>query len=164
MAAAGRGISEYRFGEPRSTILIKRTLLAAILVLFPFFAMSSYRAWVQIKSLALAAPDSVLRGGATVQATVESWGRTFVELRIELMQGERAETLAIKEVPRNWDPVFDFRFRRDSLVVEFTPERLAHFEAGPALVRATARGSMQWLREPPPQARERAVVIERPPE
>jgi hypothetical protein len=153
-----------RFGEPRSTILIKRAILAVILVLLPFFAMSSYRAWVQIKSLALLLPDSVLRDGATVQANVESWGRTFVELRIELIQGQRAETLAIKEVPRNGDPVFDVRSRRDSLVVTVAREGLARFKAGPALVRATARGSMQWLREPPPQVRARAVVIERLPE
>jgi hypothetical protein len=102
--------------------------------------------------------------GATVRANVESWGRTFVELRIELIQGERAETLALKEVPRNWDPVFDFRPRRDSLVAVLSPERLARFEPGAALVRVTARGSKQWLREPPPQVRERGVVIERLPE
>lgn len=151
----------YRFGEPRSTIRIKRAILIVILVLMPLFAMSSYRAYVQIKNLELHVSGAVLRDGAMLQAKVESWARTFVELRVELIQGQRAETLAIKEVPRNRDPVFDPRPRRDSLVVVLSPERLAHFEPGRALVRATARGSMQWLREPPPQVRERAVTIER---
>jgi hypothetical protein len=149
----------YRFAEPRSTVLIRRSILAVILVLMPLFAVSSYRAYVQIKSLDLAVPDSVLRDGGRVDAHVVSWGRTFVQLRIELIQGSRVDTLAVKEVPRNWDPVFDFRLRRDSLSVTLTPGDLARFEPGPALVRAAARGSMQWLREPPPQVRERAVVI-----
>ncbi len=153
----------YRFGEPRSTILIKRAILLVILVLLPFFAMSSYRAYVQIKGLDLVVPDSALHDGVVVLAKVESWARTYVELRIELIQGERAETLAIKEVPRNWDPVFDPRPKRDSLTVALTSRRMARFQPGPALVRATARGSMQWLREPPPRVLERAVVIPRAP-
>lgn len=149
----------YPFAEPTSTKLIRRGILTVILVLMPLFAASSYRAWVQIKRLDLVVPDTVLRDGATLHAHVVSWGRTFVELRVELIQNQRADTLAIKEVPKNGDPVFDFRPRRDSLVVALTAARLAGFQPGPALVRVTARGSMQWLREPPPHVRERAVVI-----
>lgn len=156
-------VARFRYGEPRSTVLIKRAILIVILVLLPPFAMSSYRAYVQIRDLELQVPDSVLRDGATVRANVESWARTFVEVRIELLQGAHAETLAIKEVPRNWDPVFDPRPRKDSLTAAMSAERLARFEPGPGLVRATARGSMQWLREPPPMVRERAVIIERAP-
>jgi hypothetical protein len=149
----------YPFAEPTSTVLIRRGILAVLLVLMPLFAMSSYRAYVQIKSFDLAVPDTVLGEGGRVDAHVVSWARTFVQLRIELIQGARVDTLAIKEVPRNWDPVFDFRPRRDSLTVTLTPQVLARFQPGPALVRAAARGSMQWLREPPPQVRERVVVI-----
>jgi hypothetical protein len=149
----------YRFAEPRSTVLIRRSILAILLVLMPLFAISSYRAYVQIKSFDLAVPDSLLRDGGRIDAHVVSWARTFVQLRIELIQGHRVDTLAIKEVPRNWDPVFDFRPRRDSLTVTLTPQMLERFQPGPALVRAAARGSMQWLREPPPQVRERAVLI-----
>jgi hypothetical protein len=133
-----------------------------LLVLMPLFAMSSYRAYVQIKSFDLAVPDTVLGDGGRIDTHVVSWGRTFVQLRIELIQGPRVDTLAVKEVPRNWDPVFDFRPSQDSLTATLTPRVLARFQPGPALVRAAARGSMQWLREPPPQVRERSVLIAGP--
>ena len=50
-----------------------------------------------------------------------------------------------------------------AMAVVLTPELLGRFEAGAALLRATARGRPQWLREPPPEAREIAVELQRQP-
>jgi hypothetical protein len=40
-----------------------------------------------------------------------------------------------------------------------TPELLARFASGAAVVRATAHGRPQWMRTPPPEVREVAVEI-----
>ncbi|MET0399553.1 MAG: hypothetical protein ABW277_22370 [Longimicrobiaceae bacterium] len=127
-----------------------------------FGVLSGWRAWVQVRSLELHADSPVLSGGSIVEARVVTSGRTFVDLRLELVQGTHAETLAARQVPKNRDAATDPRSRRDSLVVVLTPDVLGRFRAGPVLVRAVARGRPQWLREPSPTVREVALEIRRP--
>jgi hypothetical protein len=124
--------------------------------------LSGWRAWVQVRSLELHADSPVLSGGSIVQARVVTSGRTFVDLRLELVQGTHAETLAVRQVPKNRDAATDPRSRRDSLAVVVTPDVLERFREGPVLVRAVARGRSQWLREPPSAVRELALTIQRP--
>ena len=83
-----------------------------------------------------------------------------VTLQIELVQGTQAETLAMKIVANSKDPFFDPRTVKGTLSVALTPEVLARFAPGPALIRATARGRSQWMREPPPLIREVPVLLE----
>ena len=146
--------------EPRSAVLLRRVLLFLVAVHIPIWALSSYRAYVQIRDLRLHAAGPVLREGSEIRVDVVSSGRTLADVRLELVQGAHAETLGTLRVPSNWDAVYDFRSRRASLVVVIPAERLASFHAGAGLLRATARGRPQWLREPPPVVRELAVRLQ----
>jgi hypothetical protein len=147
------------FEESRGYRLAKRAVLWFILVQLPIGALSSYRAWVQIKDLTLSTTSSALASGVVVRSDLVSWARTESDARIELVQGDRVEMLGEVYVSRNHEPVFDPRPRRGSVVVTLTPELLAGFDAGPATLRASAVGRPQWLRVPPPTIREQPVTI-----
>ena len=150
------------FEESRAARLGKRAVLWFILLQLPIGALSSYRAWVQIKSLTLSTTSAVLGPGVVVRSDLVSWARTESDARIELVQ--HGDTVMLGEVylPRNREPVFDPRPQRGSVVVTLTPEVLAAFDNGPATLRASAVGRPQWLRTPPPTIREQAVTIARP--
>jgi hypothetical protein len=151
------------FEESRGSRLGKRLVLAFILVQLPIGALSSYRAWVQIKELTLETEGPVLRAGTTVRSHLVSWARTESDARVELVQGDRVAMLGEVYVGRNHEPVFDPRPKRDSVVVTLSPATLEGFREGPATLRASAVGRPQWLRVPPPTVREQAVVIDRSP-
>ena len=147
------------FEESRGYRLAKRVVVWFILVQLPIGALSSYRAWVQIKELTLSTTSSTLASGVVVRSELVSWARTESDARIELVQGGRVATLGEVYVSRNHEPVFDPRPRSGSVVVTLTPEMLAGFDAGAATLRASAVGRPQWLRVPPPTIRERSVTI-----
>ncbi len=149
-----------RFSEtPRAVALARRAALVLLSVLLGLGVLSGHRAWVQVRSLELQSATPTLSGGSRLQARVVTSGRTFVDLRLELVQGAHSETLAVRQVPKNRDAATDPRSRRDSLAVVLTPELLERFQAGPVVVRAVARGRPQWLREPPPTVRELAMQV-----
>ena len=150
------------FEESRASRLGKRAVLWFILLQLPIGALSSYRAWVQIKSLTLSTTSPVLAPGVVVRSDLVSWARTESDARIELVQ--QGDTVMLGEVylPRNNEPVFDTRPQRGSVIVTLTSEALAAFDNGPATLRASALGRPQWLRTPPPTIREQAVTIARP--
>ena len=150
------------FEESRAARLGKRAVLWFILLQLPIGALSSYRAWVQIKSLSLSTTSSVLAPGVVVRSDLVSWARTESDARIEIVQRGRTAMLGEVHVPRNREPVFDPRPQHGSVVVTLTPEALATFDNGPATLRATALGRSQWLRTPPPTVREQVVTIARP--
>ena len=149
------------FEESRGSRIGKRLVLWFILLQLPIGALSSYRAWVQIKELTLETESSVLRSGTTVRSRLVSWARTESDARIELVQGNHVQMLGEVFLARNREPVFDPRPKTDSVVVTISPASLEGFSDGPARLRATAVGRPQWLRTPPPTVREQAVTIER---
>jgi hypothetical protein len=157
---AGR---ENPFDESRRTRLAKRALLIFILVHIPIGAMSSYRAWVQVRALSVTTSGPVLSAGSWLRADVVTSGRQFVDYGIELEQGARNDTLGYHIVRKNRDPFYDQRTRRDSLVITLTDAMLAPFVDGPAVVRSRALGGPQWMRTPPPTVREMAVTIRKTP-
>ena len=147
------------FEESRVARLAKRVLLVSIVVQLPIGAMSSYRAWVQIKDLTLTTTSAVIAPGVLVRADLVSWARTESDARIELVQGRHVEMLGEVYLHRNHEPVFDPRPRHSAVVVMIRPAHLAGFSTGPATLRASAVGRPQWLRVPPPTLREQAVTI-----
>ena len=149
------------FEESRASRLGKRAVLWFILLQLPIGAVSSYRAWVQIKDLSLSTTNSVLKPGVIVRADLASWARVESDARVELIQGRRTAMLGEVYLPRNHEPVFDPRPKHGSVVVTLTPAMLADFEPGAATLRASAVGRPQWLRVPPPTIREQSVSIER---
>ena len=121
---------------------------------------SSYRAWVQIRSLDLIVPRRDLRAGDTVRVNTVSWARTWVDVDLVLVQGSRTDTLATHEIPKNHNASIDPRWRRDSIIVVVTPSLLAGYNPGKATFRAHAIGGPQWLRTPPPLIRESQVRLD----
>jgi hypothetical protein len=155
-----RAITPTPFEESRASRLGKRAVLWFILLQLPIGALSSYRAWVQIKELTLSTTSTTLRPGVVVRSNLASWARTESDARIELVQGPRVVMLGEVYLPRNHEPVFDPRPQHGSVVVALTPPLLEGFEPGTATLRATALGRPQWLRVPPPTVREQPVTIQ----
>lgn len=147
------------FAESRGARLAKRAVLWFILLQLPIGAMSSYRAWVQIKGLTLSTTSATLSPGVVVRSDLESWARTESDARIELVQGKQVTMLGEVYLARNHEPVFDPRPKHGSVVVTLDSTMLASFESGPATLRARAVGRHQWLRVPPPTVREQPVSI-----
>ena len=154
-----RAITPSPFEESRASRLGKRAVVWFILLQLPIGALSSYRAWVQIKELTLSTTSTSLAPGVVVRSNLVSWARVESDARIELVQGKRVTMLGEVYLPRNHEPVFDPRPQRGSVVVALTPDMLAGFEPGTATLRATAVGRHQWLRVPPPTVREQPVTI-----
>ena len=154
-----RAITPSPFQESRASRLGKRAVLWFILLQLPIGALSSYRAWVQIKELTLTTTSPTLSPGVVVQSNLVSWARTESDARIEIVQGKKVAMLGEVYLPRNHEPVFDPRPKSGSVVVTLEPAMLAEFDAGPAVLRASAVGRPQWLRVPPPTVRELPITI-----
>ena len=141
---------------------IRWPLIAVVMVTYVVPGLfSSYRAWVQVKSLDLFTPGAVLRAGDTIRVKATSWARTHVEVDLLLVQGARVDTLAVRVIPGNHNASIDPRVRRDSITLVVTPDLLSGYAQGRAIVKATAIGRPQWLRTPPPLVREKAVQLEK---
>jgi hypothetical protein len=160
MAGARRMTGMRRFQErPRWWSLLTR-LTAAFVALWALSALwSGYRAVVQIFRLELDPVGGVVRAGSTVRARVVTSGRTRASVRLELVQGARAETLGTLAIRGNRDGALDPRPRHATLTVTLAPSSVARFAAGPAVLRAVATGASQWLRTPPPTVREARVLL-----
>ncbi len=156
MLASGVGLSR----EPRLFVWMRRGLGLFITIALVDGAISSYRAWVQVYTVSIATADSVLAPGAIIQVRAVTSGRTFVQLRVELIQSSETEALLIHDVAPNADPGLDPRPRRVGLTAAVPMTLWGRFHQGPALLRVTAAGRPQWLRTPPPTVRELAVTLQ----
>jgi len=147
--------------EPRALVFLRRAALLFLALCSVTALASGHRAYFQVRSLELRAGGPVLRAGSSVETEVVSSGRTHVDVRVELLQGSHAETLAVQSVRGNEWGSIDPRTRRASQTIVLTPEVLSRFDSGTAVLRATATGRPQWTRLPPPTVRETAVEIRR---
>ena len=145
--------------DSRRHRIVRAAILIVVGVHVPLMLASGWRAWFQVKSLELHVSDAVLSPGATISTEVVSYARTPVDVRIEIVQGDRAATLALQTVPGNWNAAYDPRTKRVSQNVVVTAEALAVLASGPAQVRATATGRHQWMRLPPPLVRVADVEV-----
>jgi len=123
-------------------------------------AVSSHRAYFQVRSLELSAPHE-LSVGSVVNASVVGSGRTQVDVEVDLIQGTHSERLLHLHLTGNELAFFDPRTQYGSDSVVLTSETLSKFQPGPARLRAVATGREQWTRLPPPTVREMDVVLER---
>ena len=139
---------------------LRWALIIVVLVTYVLPGLfSSYRAWVQIRSLDLIVPRRELRVGDTIRVNTVSWARTWVDVDLVLIQADRTDTLATHEIAKNHNASIDPRWRRDSIIVVMTPSLLAGYKPGTATLRAHAIGGPQWLRTPPPLIRELQVQL-----
>ena len=148
--------------EPMPAMRILWRIIAPLLVVHVTLALwSGYRAIWQVLSLDLRVPSATIQSGASASYSVLSSGRVPVTVRLQLIQGARADTLAVTRVRQGYPAGYDPRLFRGERTVVFTNAMLSGYRPGPAVLRATAIGSMQWLRTPPPTIRETAVRIVR---
>ena len=147
--------------EARSVVLVKRTLTLLLGAYLVIGLIAGYRAWFQIRSLELRSSDLVLRRGSYIKTTVVSYARVPIEVRLELVQGTHAETVALQHVPKNTWAFLDPRTRQASQLATLDADTLNRFTPGVAKVRATATGRLQLGHLPAPLIREIAVEIER---
>lgn len=137
----------------------KRVMLIVTLLCLTVGAYSVSRAWAQVRRLDVQVMSPNVRPGLPVVVQVVTSGRTPVDVRLELVQGTHAEMLATLRVAASRDGFLDPRDRLGTMTPTFTPEFLAHFQGGPAIVRATAVGRPQWLHTPAPVVREVPVAL-----
>jgi hypothetical protein len=154
-----RGAEIWR--DPPAVRVLKRVVIALLAVHVTLATISGYRAIVQVYRVEIAPPAAPLRAGSTVRASFTTSGRTVGWLELDLVQGGVARRLGVRRERGNGDGVYDPRPRHASLAVTLDAATLAGFRPGPAVLRATGRGSSQWLRVPPPVVREVAVVVAR---
>ena len=146
--------------DTRGIALVKRVCLIAISVYVVIGMIALYRALVQVHSLDINAAGT-LRDDSAVTATVQSYGRTPVDLRVELVQQTHSETLVVKQVEKNEWALLDPRMKEATQTVVLTDNVLDRFADGKALLRATVSGRRQLGHLPAPVVRERVVEIRR---
>ena len=147
--------------EARPIVWIKRFFVFVIVALLAIGAVSSHRAYIQVRSLELYAPHSLL-AGAVVETAVVSSGRTTVDVDVDLIQGTHKERLFTFRVRGNELGFFDPRTQYGSQSVTLTADVLAKFQPGAARLRSVATGREQWMRLPPPTVRELDVEVVSP--
>jgi hypothetical protein len=146
--------------RPRWSAVLTRLTVAFVALWAASALWSGYRAVVQIFRLELAPAGGAIRGGSRLRVDVVTSGRARASVRLELVQGPRAETLGTLVVRGNRDGALDPRPRRATLTVTLAPATARRFSAGPAVLRAVATGTSQWLRTPPPTVRTARVRLE----
>ena len=149
---------ELTIHDARPILWLKRAFVFVIVALLVIEAVSSHRAYFQVRSLELNAP-TVLSVGSIVNASVVGSGRTQVDVEVDLIQGTHSERLMHVHLTGNNLAFFDPRQQHGSDSVALTAETLSTFQPGPARLRAVATGREQWTRLPPPTVREIDVEI-----
>jgi len=149
---------ELTIQDARPILWLKRVFMFVVVALLVIGAVSSHRAYFQVRSLELSAPHE-LSVGSVVNASVVGSGRTQVDVEVDLIQGTHSERLLNLHLTGNELAFFDPRTQHGSDSVAITAEVLSKFQPGPARLRAIATGREQWTRLPPPTVREMDVVL-----
>lgn len=144
---------ELAIPDARPILWMKRVFVAVVVALLAIGMVASHRAYFQVRSLELNAPQ-VLSAGAVVNASVVGSGRTQVDVNVDLIQGTHSEQLFHLHLSGNELAFFDPRQKYGSESVVLTSETLSKFQPGAARLRAVATGRPQWGRLPPPTVRE----------
>ena len=144
--------------EARPIRWLKRFFVFVIIMLLAIGAVSSHRAYFQVRGLELNAPHS-LSAGSMVETAVVSSGRTPVDVDVDLIQGAHILRLFSLRVRGNELGFFDPRTQHGSESVTLTSEILSRFQPGAARLRSVATGRPQWMRLPPPTVRELDVEV-----
>ena len=144
----------------RPLLLLKKICLLVVGAYLAIGLTAGYRAYHQIKSVDLEAPTT-LRAGTSIKAVVVSYGRTFVDVQLELIQGQQTELLYTHRIPNNKWAFLDPSTLQVSITTMLTEAVTQKFQPGPATLRATATGLPQLGHVPPPMVSELVVEIQR---
>ncbi len=162
MTAANATSRKGKWGDSRLFRVFQRVAIIIVLLYAAVGAWSVYRAWVQVRTLEVRVVSDNVRPGIPALVEVVTSGVTLVDVRLDLVQGAHTETLATLRIVPTRQPFFNPRARQGTMMPSFTPEFLAHFQPGPATVRATATGRRRWMLTPGPVVKDVPVVIAAP--
>lgn len=162
MASTASKSSKGSSGATRLFRVFQRVVIIVVLLYVAVGVWSLYRAWFQVRTLDLRVISETIRPGIPAVVEVVTSGVAAADVRLELVQGTHSEMLATLRVVPTRNPFFNPRTRQGTMMPAFTPDFLAHFQPGPAIVRATAVGRRMWLRTPDPTVKEIPVVIAAP--
>ena len=143
---------------PRWMTFFRRTVIFVVALHLLIGLISSYRAYFQVHSLKITT-GNILQEGSLIQTDVVTYGRTPVDVRLELIQNGRVVNFHEHHVVANEFGFYDPRTQSDSFTAVITPDLLARLESCGAVLRATAVGRHQWMRLPPPVVREVNVNV-----
>ena len=85
--------NELSIPETRALTWLRKGTVVFVGAFLVIGAISTYRAWVQVRYLELRSSDRTLRVGSVVETDIVNSARTTIAVRLELLQGTRAETL-----------------------------------------------------------------------
>jgi hypothetical protein len=163
MIPSARSAASPRFAMPqresRGMLWVKRMLMVLVGLNVLLFSWSIYRRIWQVLRIELHASSLVLTPGTTVSTDVITSGEVPNPIRLELVQGAHSEMLVELRGGLPTVRSFDPRLFRYTPSVVITPELLARFEPGPAVLRLTGVGMQKLLRTPPPRVRELDVTL-----
>ncbi|HET8781968.1 MAG TPA: hypothetical protein VFM63_06100 [Pyrinomonadaceae bacterium] len=145
--------------DARPIAWVKRVMKATIVALLLIGGISAHRAYFQVRSLDVNAPQ-LLTDGSAIDVAVVCSGRNKVDVEAALVQGGRSEPLFNFRVPGNNLAFFDPRAQHASKTTVLNNETLSRLQPGPAVLRVVATGRPQWGRRPPPTVRELNVTIQ----
>jgi len=145
--------------DSRPIVWLKRWIVAVFVALLTIGAISAHRAYFQVRSLEVKAPQ-LLTDGSSVEVDIVCSGRNWVDVHVELIQGRLAGSLLDFRVPGNYLAFFDPRPQHATKTAVLDRETLSAFQPGAAVLRVVATGRPQWGRTPPPTIRELAVTIQ----
>jgi hypothetical protein len=145
--------------DARPVAWLKRGIVAVFAALLVIGGLSAHRAYFQVRSLDVNAPQ-VLTNGSVVDVAVVCSGRNKVDVEAELIQGDHSEKLFNIRVPGNNLAFFDPRAQHATQTAVLNTETLNRFQSGAARLRVVATGRPQWGRTPPPTIRELGVTIQ----
>jgi hypothetical protein len=147
---------------PRLLRIIQRVVVIVALLHVAIGAWFLYRTYLPVRALDLKVMSENLRPGLPTVVRVVTSGSEPVEVRLELTQGDRSVMLATLRVSQSRHSFYDPRPHLGSMTPSFTPEFLAQFQEGPAVLRATAIARPRWLITPRPSSQAVAVIVAPP--
>ena len=145
--------------DARPIVWLKRWIVAVFVALLTIGAISAHRAYFQVRSLEVKAPQ-LLTDGSVVEIDIVCSGRNWVDVHAELSQGGLAGSLLDFRVPGNNLAFFDPRKQYATKTIVLDRETVSAFQPGAAVLRVVATGRPQWGRTPPPTVRELPVTIQ----
>ncbi len=137
----------------------KRLAIALLVFNALLWPWELYRRIWQVLRADLVVSSGTLTPGATVSIDVVTSGEIRNRVVLELIRDTRRVTLLEFHGRLNRMNFFDVRTYRYTPTVTLTPDMLAGFTPGPAVVRLTGYGGMKLLRTPPPVVREQQVML-----
>lgn len=140
------------------------TALAAILLLLlvSLIVLLGFAAFAAGPPPAVTIQPSGLAIGrrSTLRIRASEPRRGLTQIRVELVQAERAQVLAEKAyVPRPVWSLWSDRTAEDEIAIELTRENIPWLKPGTATIRVTAARSPSWLRSPAPVVQELSLPV-----